>query len=73
MAYATITVDVDLYHFEDVDLLDEVKSRKLNHANEILSEKSLQLITSIWQKRREDKDYQKELNDLIYHSIGKII
>lgn len=73
MPYINVNVDVDLDVFSDSELIDEVKSRKLNHAEAILGETSLQLITSIWQKRREDKDYQKELNDLIYHSIGKII
>jgi hypothetical protein len=31
------------------------------------------LIIKIWHQRRCGKDYQKELDELIYASIGKIV
>lgn len=71
MAY--ITVDVDLDQFDDDDLLDEVKYRNLSVSDYATSEQMNEIITAIWQKRREGKDYQKELDDLIYHGIGKIL
>jgi hypothetical protein len=71
MAY--ITVDVDLDQIDDDDLLDEVKYRNLSVGDYATSEQMNEIITAIWQKRREGKDYQKELDDLIYHGIGKIL
>ena len=71
MAY--ITVDVDLDQIDDDDLLDEVKYRNLSVSDYATSEQMNEIITAIWQKRREGKDYQKELDDLIYHGIGKIL
>jgi hypothetical protein len=71
MAY--ITVDVDLDQIDDDDLLDEVKYRNLSVGDYATSEQMNEIISAIWQKRREGKDYQKELDDLIYHGIGKIL
>ena len=71
MAY--ITVDVDLDQFDDDDLLDEVKHRNLPVSDYATDEQMNGIIRAIWQKRREGKDYQKELDDLIYHGIGKIL
>ena len=71
MAY--ITVDVDLDQIDDEDLLDEVKYRNLSVGDYATSKQLNEIITMIWQKRREGKDYQKELDDLIYHGIGKIL
>lgn len=71
MAY--ITVDVDLDQIDDEDLLDEVKYRNLSVSDYATSEQMNEIISAIWQKRREGKDYQKELDDLIYHGIGKIL
>ena len=73
MAYITVDVDVDLDEFDDKQLLDEVKARNLSVGDYATSEQMSEIITTIWQKRREGKDYQKELDDLIYHGIGKIL
>ena len=71
MAY--VTVDVDLDQIDDDDLLNEVKYRNLSIGDCATSEQMNEIISAIWQKRREGKDYQKELDDLIYHGIGKIL
>lgn len=69
MPYVSIDVDDVLNEIDDDDLLEEVKARGLQYgSNEIEN-----LITKIWMKRREGKDYQKELNDLIYVATGRII
>jgi hypothetical protein len=73
MAYVTVDVDVDLDQIEDDDLLNEVKYRNLSIGDYATSEQMNEIISAIWQKRREGKDYQKELDDLIYHGIGKIL
>jgi len=68
MAY----IDVDLDAFDDDELLQEVKDRKLDLAGKI-EEECEHLITAIWLKRRVGVDYQKELDELIYSVIGKIV
>jgi hypothetical protein len=32
-----------------------------------------ELITRVWQLRREGRDYQLELDQLIWYSLGKIV
>jgi hypothetical protein len=69
MPYVSIDVDDVLSEIDDDDLLEEVEARGLQYgSNEIEN-----LVTKIWMKRREGKDYQKELNDLIYVATGRII
>jgi hypothetical protein len=68
MAY----IDVDLDAFDDDELLQEVKDRKLDLSAQI-EEECEHLVTAIWLKRRVGVDYQKELDDLIYSVIGKIV
>ena len=70
MAY--MEVEVDLESFSDDELMEEIKLRKLDQASEI-GEELEHLVTAIWLKRRVGVDYQKELDDLIYSVIGKIV
>lgn len=65
------TVDVDLDDFSDEDLLDEIERRGLGA--EVEESTATELIQSIYQKRRLGNDYQQELEQLIYQTIGKII
>jgi hypothetical protein len=68
MAYITTEVDVDLSDFDTDDLLDELESR-----NELPAFQAKQMIESIYLKRRIGQDYQKELDNLIYEIVGRII
>jgi hypothetical protein len=69
-----VTVDVDLSEFDDDDLLEEVKLRNLSLGiGYATGEQMSEIITTIWIKRREGKDYQKEIDDLIYCGIDKIL
>lgn len=69
--YTEVEVDVELSDFDTEDLLDELASRSSlpteadNNAKE--------LVESIYLKRRFGKDYQQELDQLIYQVIGKIV
>lgn len=72
MAYAYVEVEVDLDQFDDADLLKEIKERKLDAAGKV-EEECEHLVTAIWLKRRVGVDYQKELDELIYSVIGKIL
>ena len=65
------TVEVDLDDFADEDLIDELEKRGLGA--EVPESTATELITSIYLKRRLGKDYQTELEQLIYQTIGKIV
>lgn len=66
--YITTEVEVDISEFDTDDLITELKSRDSDyvHGNNGLIEK-------IWILRRQGRDYQVELDELIYNTIGKII
>ena len=68
--YTEVEVDVDLEDFDDIDLLDEVERRglELEHYGD-----ARELLTQIWQLRRQGRDYQRELDNLIYAGIGKVL
>jgi hypothetical protein len=67
MAY--IEIDVDLTDFSDDDIRDEAIARELFSSDCGIN----QLITELYQKRRLGKDYQSELDKIIYEAIGKIV
>ena len=69
--YTEVEVDVSLDDFSDDDLLDEMDRRGLGA--EVADSTASEIITSIWLKRRLGKDYQIELDQLIYQVTGKII
>ncbi len=64
-------VDVDLDDFDTEDLVEELEKRGMGM--EVSSETGTELITAIYQKRRLGQDYQRELDDLIYLGIGRIV
>ena len=63
--YVDIDVDVDLSDFEDEDLLEEISNRNLSYVN-------LELLETIYHKRRLSQNFDKELDELIYSAIGRI-
>lgn len=69
--YTEVEVDVDLGDFDTDDLLEELESRGELPVDSSYDAKDL--LTAIWLKRREGKDYQQELDQLIYAGLGKII
>jgi hypothetical protein len=70
--YTEVEVDVDLDDFADDDLIDELERR--GKGFEVLSQTPTELVTKIYEKRRlGTHDYQTELDELIYVTIGKII
>lgn len=66
-----VEVDVDLDDFSDEDLLDEMDRRGLGA--EVADSTATEIIEQIYLKRRLNKDYQQELDQLIYQVTGKII
>ena len=69
--YTEVEVDVDLDDFSDEDLLDELDRRGLGA--EVPESTATEIITAIWLKRRMGCDYQADLEQLIYQTIGKIV
>jgi len=71
MPYVHVDIDDILSEVDDDDLMAEVKARNLNLSG--VSRSLEQILETIWLKRRERKDYSKDLDDLIYAGTGKII
>ena len=67
MAY--IEIDVDLKDFSDDDIREEAIDRGLFNSDYGIN----QLIIALYEKRRLGKDYQSELDKIIYETIGKIV
>lgn len=68
--YKEVEVDVELDDFDDEDLIEELESRGLGFD---VTSNSKTLLETIWRKRREGRDYQYELDQLIYVALGKIV
>jgi hypothetical protein len=68
--YKEVEVDVELDDFNDEDLIEELESRGLGFD---VTSNSKTLLETIWRKRREGRDYQYELDQLIYVALGKIV
>ena len=66
--YTEVEVDVDLSDFETDDLIEELESR-----GEVIESEGKPLIVAIWEKRRLGQDYQRELDDLIFNVVGRIV
>ena len=70
--YTEVEVDVDLADFDTDDLIEELESRGKSIGGDYSSD-SHYLLTAIWEKKRLGADYQAELDQLIYNTLGKII
>ena len=70
--YREVEVDIDISDFDTEDLLDELESR-----GELPAEASFdakELLEKIWMKRRlGNHDYQTELDQLIYQTLGHVV
>ena len=68
--YTEVEVDVDLSDFETDDLIEELESRGAG-ATDYGDGK--EILLSIYEKRRVGKDYQTELDQLIWLGLGKFL
>jgi hypothetical protein len=73
--YITTEVEVDLSDFDTDDLIEELESRGLDYnTNGVDGDDMRALLEQIWLKRRNGNlDYQRELDQLIYGVLGKIV
>ena len=67
--YTEVEVDVDLGDFDTDDLIEELENRGsgADYGN------GKELLEAIYEKRRLGKDYQSELDQLIYLGLGKFV
>jgi hypothetical protein len=68
--YKEFEVDVDLGDFDTDDLIEELENRGsgvMDYGD------GKEVLEAIYEKRRLGKDYQQELDQLIWLGLGKII
>ena len=68
--YKEVEVDVDLSDFDTDDLIEELESRGAGVTDYGDGKEILQII---YEKRRMNKDYQQELDQLIWLGTGRIV
>jgi hypothetical protein len=68
--YTEVEVDVNLSEFDTDDLIEELESRGAG-TGEFGDGKDI--LQTIYEKRRVGKDYQSELEQLIWLGLGKMI
>lgn len=78
MVYKYVTtevgVEVDISEFDTDDLIEELKNRQYDYnTNDVDADAMRELLQTIWMNRRTGKDYQSELDALIYGVLGKVI
>lgn len=65
-----VDVDIDMEDFATDELIAELQRRQTGISQ---SYDATQLLAIIFEKRRLGKDYQTELDELIYQNLGRII
>ena len=68
--YTEVEVDVDLSDFDTEDLIEELESRG-SGTGEFGDGK--ELLQVIYENRRLGKDYQTELDQLIWLGLGRVL
>lgn len=72
--YVTAEVEVDLSDFDTDDLVEELENRGYDYNTQGVDGDEMRgVLEQVWQKRRLGKDYQQELDHLIYGVLGKTI
>jgi hypothetical protein len=66
-----VEVDVDLDDFDDDDLIEEVERRRLGV--DFAPGNTKELVEKIYHLRRQGRDYEPELDQLLYAVTGKIV
>lgn len=68
--YTEVEVDVDLSDFETDDLIEELENRGSGVTDQ---GDGKEVLNAIYEKRRLGRDYQAELDQLIWLGLGKIV
>jgi hypothetical protein len=78
MSYITVNADIDardvLEELDTDELIEELERRGRDYNTQDIDADAMRgLLEKIWMNRRTGKDYQAELNALIYGVLGKIV
>jgi hypothetical protein len=68
--YTEVEVEVSLEDFDTADLVEELENRG---SGSVDYGDGKELLEKIYLLRREGKDYQSELDALIYSGLGRIV
>ena len=72
--YTEVEVDVNIEDFDTEDLVEELENRGYKYNEQGVDADAMrELLTKIWQNRREGRAYDQELDQLIYGVLGKIV
>ena len=72
--YVTTEVEIDLDEFDTDDLIEELERRGMDYNDRFVdADQMREVLERIWLNRRTGRDYQNELDQLIYGVLGKII
>lgn len=71
VVYTEVEVEVELDDFDDDDLIEELERR--GKGMEVASRTGTELVRTIYENRRLGRDYQSELDELIYITLGRIL
>jgi hypothetical protein len=76
MPYVNTYIDSEdiLEELSDDELIDELKRRGNGYNTQFVDGEEMRMILqTLYEKRRTGKDYQSELDQLIYSILGKFI
>lgn len=72
--YVTAEVEVDLSEFDTDDLVEELENRGVDYnTNGVNGNEMRDVLEQIWQRRRQGQDYQRELDQLIWGVLGRVV
>lgn len=72
--YVTAEVEVDLSEFDTDDLIEELENRGVDYnTNGVDGNEMRDVLEQIWQRRRQGQDYQRELDQLIWGVLGRVV
>jgi len=71
MPYVEVKINLD--EFSDQELVDELQRRKLEHDSGPDMETIQEIVGKIYSKRKFGLDFLKEVDDLIYNVVGRIV
>jgi hypothetical protein len=71
--YTEVEVEVDLGDFETEDLIEELESRDELPPSTTGPYDAKELVEQIWMLRRNGKNYDAPLDQLVYAVTGRII
>ena len=72
--YVTAEVEVDLSEFDTNDLIEELENRGVDYnVNGVDGDEMRDILEQIWQRRRQGQDYQRELDQLIWGVLGRVV